>query len=74
MLCPKCFTDNNCCSDSRPSEEFIYRRRKCKECGFSWLTVEMDLDRAGEEYQYGDGYENNSKKLNELLHLTKNSR
>lgn len=71
MLCPKCFTDQHGVVNSRGSTEFIYRRRKCFMCNYTWVTVEVDLDLIDESYRDGDGYENNSKALNELLHLKK---
>ena len=71
MLCPRCFEDRHSVINTGSSNEFIYRTRLCKICGMRWVTVEIDLDRAGKEYESGDGYENNSRKLNELLHLRK---
>ncbi|MBO5969083.1 MAG: hypothetical protein J6S14_11370 [Clostridia bacterium] len=71
MLCPFCFEDNHNVTLTATSTDAIYRRRHCKVCGKMWETVEMDVDRAPEDYRSGDGYENNAKKLNELLHLRK---
>ena len=31
-------------SDSRPREDSAWRRRKCKECGFPFETIEIDKD------------------------------
>lgn len=71
MLCPRCFKDNHTVINVASSSEMIYRERKCKLCHLRWFTVEVDLDMLGEDYADGDGYEQNSDRLNRLLRLTK---
>ncbi|MBQ1503160.1 MAG: hypothetical protein IIZ35_04075 [Clostridia bacterium] len=71
MLCPRCFEDNHITFNTRSSSEYIYRERRCKNCGLKWKTVEIDLDRVPEDYREGDGYFENSTELNRMLRLTK---
>lgn len=39
MICPKCQGKTLVC-DSREREDRVWRRRKCKECGFHFETFE----------------------------------
>lgn len=43
MDCPYCFGSTRVV-DSRPEEDSVDRRRKCKECGKTFHTLEIDLD------------------------------
>lgn len=40
MNCPECRKDRNDVVDSRKNPETVWRRRKCRECGATWTTVE----------------------------------
>lgn len=44
MLCPKCGSDQVFVADSRPNDDCVNRIRKCRNCEFSWKTVEFDAD------------------------------
>lgn len=44
MLCPKCFNDKNSCFDSRKDIDVVIRRRTCCNCGYRWVTIEIDED------------------------------
>lgn len=43
MTCPKCYKAQTVVIDSRAKNDPIYirRRRKCNECGYSFITIEM---------------------------------
>lgn len=43
LLCPLCGGKTKII-DSRPEEDAVNRRRKCLECGYRFLTVEIDKD------------------------------
>ncbi len=44
MLCRMCKSDNHRVIDSRPLDrERIRRRRKCRNCGARWSTVEGEV-------------------------------
>ena len=43
MTCPECGADTKVI-DSRPCEDSTYRRRKCRECGNRFSTIEIDAD------------------------------
>lgn len=43
MQCPKCFSHENDVKDSRPYNEYIRRRRVCKQCGLRFTTMEMSM-------------------------------
>lgn len=50
MKCPECGSYNIGCKDSRESRSYPgrrHRRQKCKDCGATWATIEINL----EEYQ-----------------------
>lgn len=50
MRCQKCGSYNIGCKDSRESRSHPgrrHRRQKCKDCGATWATIEINL----EEYQ-----------------------
>lgn len=38
--CPNCGKQGNC-TDSRPVDEYVRRRYRCKPCGMSWTTAEV---------------------------------
>lgn len=41
-ICPRCGNEQTYIYDSRKGKDgTYYRRRKC-DCGFKWLTVEVD--------------------------------
>lgn len=41
MNCPACHSEERSeVVDSRPSDDHIDRRRKCKQCGHRWGTIE----------------------------------
>lgn len=44
MNCPKCNCDSLKCTDSRPSNETIRRRRKCLNCGYTFSTFEISMN------------------------------
>lgn len=48
MTCPVC-GGQLIVIDSRPSEDSIYRRRKCVECGHRFSTIEIDADLYAQE-------------------------
>lgn len=41
MDCPSCHSDNFKCTNSRPTDTYIRRRRECLHCGERWTTVEI---------------------------------
>ena len=47
MKCPLCGSDNFGVVDSRDQSGLLTRKRRCKNCGHGWFTVEIDQ----EEYQ-----------------------
>lgn len=50
MRCPKCGSYNIGCKDSRESRSYPgrrHRRKKCKDCGTTWATIEITR----EEYE-----------------------
>ena len=44
MQCPKCNAYGLACSDSRPYNETIRRRRRCMNCGYRFSTVEISVE------------------------------
>ena len=45
MICPKCKSQNIRVYDSFPSEDdYVFRRRKCKDCGEKFRTVELVME------------------------------
>lgn len=44
MQCPKCNAYGLACSDSRPYNETIRRRRRCLNCGYRFSTVEISIE------------------------------
>ena len=44
MQCPKCNAYGLACSDSRPYNETIRRRRRCLNCGYRFTTVEISVE------------------------------
>jgi transcriptional regulator NrdR family protein len=42
MECPHCRSTNSRCTNSRPTDHFIRRRRECYDCGERWSTVEIN--------------------------------
>ena len=51
IICKKCGSDNCTVTDTRNREIYgigktIYRRRKCNQCGYRWITVELYLSDA----------------------------
>ena len=43
MNCPVC-GEKTKVTDSRPNEDSVRRHRKCLECGYVFVTIEMDED------------------------------
>lgn len=44
-LCPKCKSESDV-KDTRDREHgYIWRRRKCKACGYRWGTIEISNSR-----------------------------
>ena len=43
MFCPKCKSTQVLCTDSRPVDGFVYRRRGCLACGHRFSTYEVPL-------------------------------
>ena len=43
MTCPVCGGATKVV-DSRPEVDTVHRRRKCKECGYRFSTVEIEVD------------------------------
>ena len=43
MTCPVCGGATKVV-DSRPEVDNVHRRRKCKECGYRFSTVEIEVD------------------------------
>ena len=43
MNCPVC-GEKTIVLDSRPREDCVRRRRKCTDCGYVFVTLEMDED------------------------------
>ena len=41
MICPVCKCGHSSVFDSRPSPDYIRRRRKCLKCGHAWTTYEF---------------------------------
>lgn len=61
MICPKCKSSNIGVTDTMPlGDAEIFRRRKCRDCGYGFRTMEM-LD---------DGSVDFKRKYNEAV-LTK---
>ena len=44
MTCPICERKATAVIDSRADCESVMRKRECKECGFRFPTIEIDLD------------------------------
>jgi transcriptional regulator NrdR family protein len=44
VLCPKCGSENSSTKDSRPHYKSVKRRRKCLDCGHTYLTIENNPD------------------------------
>lgn len=44
MQCPKCNGYGLACSDSRPHNETIRRRRRCLNCGYRFTTYEISVE------------------------------
>jgi transcriptional regulator NrdR family protein len=43
MNCPVC-GEKTIVLDSRPREDCVRRRRKCTDCGYVFITIELDED------------------------------
>ena len=43
MTCPVCGSGTRIIN-SRGDEESVRRRRKCRECGYRFSTIEMEVD------------------------------
>lgn len=44
MNCPVCAASKTKVTDSRPDEDSVKRHRKCLECGYVFVTIEIDED------------------------------
>lgn len=53
MYCPRCKSQQIMVTDTRPylGGKYIWRRRKCKDCGKPWHTVEIPLRLFEEHFQ-----------------------
>ena len=40
--CRRCGSSKGTVYDSRDENGLTIRRRKCKKCGFKWITIEVD--------------------------------
>jgi len=48
-----CSHEKNDCFDSRKKGDYTTRRRKCRECGYKWSTIEFEVhDRKHNETFY----------------------
>ena len=65
MICPQCDSASNKVTDSRPTGDYTRRRRRCEECQYSWLTVEVPIS-DGETETLGVG-----KLISEIVTLNK---
>lgn len=45
--CPRCGSDNNTVSDSRPGRFGRRRRRRCNVCPTAWTTIELSNSLVG---------------------------
>lgn len=41
VICPKCGAENKYVTNSRTIKGLKTRRRRCKECGENWTTIEV---------------------------------
>jgi transcriptional regulator NrdR family protein len=46
MICPKCGSDKAGVTDTvkNPDANEIYRKRKCRDCGKAFHTIEFEVD------------------------------
>lgn len=44
LLCPICEGESMVCETRRTEPDMINRKRACKECGYTFRTIEMDKD------------------------------
>lgn len=42
MTCPRCDSYQVKVTDSRPADNMVRRRRKCMDCNFRFMTIEID--------------------------------
>ena len=53
MICPNCNSERTGVTDTLPGNDGnIYRRRKCRDCGQPFRSVELVIDDQG-QYRYG---------------------
>jgi transcriptional regulator NrdR family protein len=47
MICPKCFADDPLTTDTRSYNhgKEVRRRRRCRDCGYRWTTLEIDASK-----------------------------
>ena len=48
MTCPECGSNNVYVNDTLPGEDnHIYRRRKCRNCGYGFRSMETIIEKNG---------------------------
>ena len=45
MTCPKCKCEKIYTYDSRPGLDLVMRRKKCRDCGYRFKTMEISEER-----------------------------
>lgn len=59
MVCPKCGGSKHTVYDTLPAaNEFIFRKRKCLDCGYRFKTAEVEMtdDNSTFKYAFNEAY------------------
>jgi len=67
MTCPKCGSSKTRVAEPFYNDvDYVFRRRKCSDCGNSFRTVEMTIqDDSKLNYRYSDAYMKRRGKTND---------
>lgn len=53
QYCPHCKGTRNRISETRPAWDYVRRRRRCIDCGGTWLTFEVSVENLDREFRKG---------------------
>ncbi len=70
MNCPQCMNMKVRCTDSRPVEGTVRRRRECQVCGARWTTYEMTFHEATGFYEHNSPLEQPLSLMRDLAALS----
>ena len=65
--CPRCGSLNIMVLESRPREDFYFRRRKCNACGYRFSTAEISMDEYNDYVNKVNNYEQIMSKFKETF-------